>query len=145
GAGKTKTIAAKAAALLQDPNSIVGAVTFSKDAAMELRQRILGIAGAQAKRRLIAGTFHSLAFRQLGQPGDSRRDIATDGDRMGLLARVIAELGLGWKPEEVIPIIERIKTNFGRVDAASDSPDAQLYAAYQDALTRNGKIDFQDM
>ncbi|MFP3589059.1 UvrD-helicase domain-containing protein, partial [Paraburkholderia sp. SIMBA_055] len=38
---------------------------------------------------------------------------------------------------------ERIKTNFGRVEAGT--ADAQLYAAYQEALERNGKIDFQDM
>jgi superfamily I DNA/RNA helicase len=138
GAGKTKTIAAKAALLLSNPSAIVGAVTFSKDAAVELRDRILALAGDGARKRLIAGTFHSLAFKQLG-----KRDIATDGDRMGLLARVIAELGLNWKPEEVVPVIERIKTNFGRVEAGT--PDAQIYAAYQEALERNGKIDFQDM
>lgn len=138
GAGKTKTIAAKAALLLADPAAIVGAVTFSKDAAVELRDRILALAGDGARKRLIAGTFHSLAFRQLG-----KRDIATDGDRMGLIARVIAELGLAWKPEEVVPTIERIKTNFGRVQAGTE--DAQIYAAYQAALERNGKIDFQDM
>ncbi|MFP3554814.1 ATP-dependent helicase [Paraburkholderia sp. SIMBA_049] len=138
GAGKTKTIAAKAALLLADPAATVGAVTFSKDAAVELRERILALAGPQAKNRLIAGTFHSLAFRQLG-----KRDIASDGDRLGLIARVIAELGLEWKPEEVVPVIERIKTNFGRVEAGT--ADAQLYAAYQEALERNGKIDFQDM
>jgi superfamily I DNA/RNA helicase len=143
GAGKTKTIAAKAALLLADPSALVGAVTFSKDAALELRDRIVTLAGPDAKRRLIAGTFHSLAFRQLTPPGGKKRDIASDGDRMGLLARVIAELGLNWKPEEVVPVIERIKTNFGRVDV--DSPDAKLYNAYQDALSRNGKIDFQDM
>ncbi|MGU7775685.1 ATP-dependent helicase [Burkholderia sp. MR1-5-21] len=143
GAGKTKTIAAKAARLLADPAAVVGAVTFSKDAALELRDRILAVAGPDAKRQLIAGTFHSLAFRQLGQPGRPRRDIASDGDRLGMLARVIAELGLEWKVEEAVPIIERIKTNFGRVDAGTT--EAQLYRAYQDALERNGKIDFQDM
>ena len=138
GAGKTKTIAAKAALLLSNPAAVVGAVTFSKDAAIELRDRIRALAGDGAKKRLIAGTFHSLAFRQLG-----KRDIASDGDRMGLLARVIAELGLNWKPEEVVPVIERIKTNFGLVETGT--PDAQIYAAYQEALERNGKIDFQDM
>ncbi|MFM0091594.1 ATP-dependent helicase [Paraburkholderia sediminicola] len=143
GAGKTKTIAAKAALLLADPSAIVGAVTFSKDAAVELRDRILALSGSDAKRRLIAGTFHSLAFRQLTPSGGGKRDIASDGDRMGLLARVIAELGLAWKPEEVVPVIERIKTNFGRVEAGT--ADAQLYDAYQEALSRNGKIDFQDM
>jgi superfamily I DNA/RNA helicase len=143
GAGKTKTIATKAALLLADPSAVVGAVTFSKDAAVELRERILSLAGPDAKRRLVAGTFHSLAFKQLTPPGGRKRDIASDGDRMGLLARVIAELGLAWKPEEVVPVIERIKTDFGRVEPGT--ADAELYHAYQDALARNGKIDFQDM
>jgi superfamily I DNA/RNA helicase len=143
GAGKTKTIAAKAAWLLSRPNSIVGAVTFSKDAATELRDRILSLACADAKRRLLAGTFHSLAFRQLGGASGQRRDIASDGDRSGLIARVLAERGLKWKVEDVIQLIERIKTDFGRVEGAST--EADVYHAYQEALARNGKIDFQDM
>lgn len=144
GAGKTRTIAAKAALLLTDPATSVGAVTFSKEAATELRDRILRAAAPAARSRLTAGTFHSLAFRQLGLArGGMRRDIASEGDRAGLLARVLAELGVNWKVEEAVPVIERIKTNFGRVDKGTT--EAQLYDAYQEALERNGKIDFQDM
>lgn len=143
GAGKTKTIATKAALLLQEDAAVVGAVTFSKDAAIELRERILAVAGKAVKKRLIAGTFHSLAFKQLQRPGARPLDIASDGDRLGLLIRVMQDLGLEGKAEDVIPTIEKIKTNFGRCTA--DSADGQLYHAYQDALARNGKIDFQDM
>ncbi|KND56829.1 Plasmid conjugative transfer DNA helicase TrhI [Candidatus Burkholderia verschuerenii] len=147
GAGKTKTIATKAALLLQESAAnnaaIVGAVTFSKDAAIELRERILKAAGAAVKKRLIAGTFHSLAFKQLQRPGARPLDIASDGDRLGLLIRVMQELGREGKAEDVIPTIEKIKTNFGRCDPQSE--DGELYLAYQDALARNGKIDFQDM
>ena len=143
GAGKTKTIATKAALLLQEDAAVVGAVTFSKDAAIELRERILAVAGKAVQKRLIAGTFHSLAFKQLKRPGSRPLDIASDGDRLGLLIRVMQDLGLEGKAEDVIPTIEKIKTNFGRCDA--ESADGQLYHAYQDALTRNGKIDFQDM
>lgn len=142
GAGKTKTIASKAAALLGEPGALVGAVTFSKDAALELRDRILALAGPGAKARLVAGTFHSLGFRQIQRPG-KRRDIASDGDRTGLLMRVLAETGLNWKVEEVVPLIEQLKT--GITHAIEGSPEAVLYAAYEDALARNGKIDFQDM
>ena len=53
------------------------------------------------------------------------------------------DLGLDGKAEDVIPTIEKIKTSFGRCDAESE--DGKLYHAYQDALARNGKIDFQDM
>jgi superfamily I DNA/RNA helicase len=143
GAGKTKTIATKAALLLHEDAAVVGAVTFSKDAAIELRERILTVAGKAVKKRLIAGTFHSLAFKQLQRPGARPLDIASDGDRLGLLIRVMQDLGLEGKAEDVIPTIEKIKTNFGR--CAADSADGQLYHAYQDALARNGKIDFQDM
>jgi len=143
GAGKTKTIATKAALLLQDSAATVGAVTFSKDAALELRERILSAAGESVKKRLIAGTFHSLAFKQLKRPGARALDIASDGDRLGLLIRVMQELGRDGKAEDAIPTIEKIKTNFGRCDPNTD--DGELYHAYQDALARNGKIDFQDM
>jgi superfamily I DNA/RNA helicase len=143
GAGKTKTIATKVALLLSDPKSLVGAVTFSKDAAVEMRHRILKLSSPDAKRRLVDGTFHSLAFRQLRKPGGAKCDIASDGDRTGLLARVLAEHGFNWKVEEAVPVIEKIKTNFGRVTAGTQ--EAVLYNAYQQALERNGKIDFQDM
>ncbi|QGZ67025.1 ATP-dependent helicase [Paraburkholderia acidisoli] len=142
GAGKTKTIAAKAAALLAEPGARVGAVTFSKDAAIELRDRILKLAGAGAKTRLVAGTFHSLGFRQIQKSG-RKRDIASDGDRTGLLIRVLAETGLNWKVEEAVPVIEQLKT--GITHAIDGSPEAILYAAYEEALARNDKIDFQDM
>jgi superfamily I DNA/RNA helicase len=143
GAGKTKTIATKAALLLEEGAALVGAVTFSKDAAIELRERILAAAGKAVKKRLIAGTFHSLAYKQLQRPGSRPPDIASDGDRLGLLIRVMQELGREGKAEDVIPAIEKIKTNFGKCDPHSD--DGALYLAYQDALKRNGKIDFQDM
>ena len=143
GAGKTKTIATKAALLLQQDAVMVGAVTFSKDAALELRDRILAAAGKAVKKRLIAGTFHSLAYKQLQRPGSRPLDIASDGDRLGLLIRVMQEIGREGKAEDVIPAIEKIKTNFGKFDPQSE--DGQLYVAYQDALARNGKIDFQDM
>ena len=56
GAGKTKTIAPKAAILLGDPACRVGAVTFNKDAATELQDRIRVLAGPASMPRLLAGT-----------------------------------------------------------------------------------------
>jgi len=118
GAGKTTTIATKAALLLAEPNARVGAVTFSKDAAVELRDRIVKLAGPEHKRRLLAGTFHSLAYKQISGPG-RRLDIASDGDRTAILQRVLQDLGLPWKPEEAVPIIEQVKNNFGKAEEGS--------------------------
>ncbi|WP_116386151.1 ATP-dependent helicase [Cupriavidus taiwanensis] len=143
GAGKTATIAAKAAVLLGDPNLTVGAVTFSKDAAIELRDRILSLAGPGAKKRLIAGTFHSLAYKQLSSAAGKRLDIASDGDRAALLAQVLQDSGFEWKLDEAIAVIERLKTELGM--PAMDGLEGQLLAAYQEALERNGRLDFQDL
>lgn len=143
GAGKTATIAAKAALLLSDPNMTVGAVTFSKDAAIELRDRILALAGPSAKKRLIAGTFHSLAYKQLALAAGKKPDIATDGERTAIVTQVIQETSTEWKLEDAIATIERLKTTFDLPSV--ESADGQLFAAYQDALLRNGRLDFQDL
>ncbi|CAM2158311.1 DNA 3'-5' helicase (plasmid) [Pararobbsia alpina] len=143
GAGKTKTIATKAALLLGQRDRYVGAVTFSKDAALELRARILTLSGDSGKRRLVASTFHSLAFKQIRADRSQQSDVASEGDRQGLLAGVLQDLDIDWTVEDATALIEKIKTNFGKVDRGT--PEASLYAAYQDALMRNGKLDFQDM
>jgi superfamily I DNA/RNA helicase len=143
GAGKTATIAAKAALLLGNPELTVGAVTFSKDAAVELRDRILALAGPSAKKRLIAGTFHSLAYKQLSSAFGKRPDIATDGERTAILNQVLQESSLEWKLDDAVAAIERLKTEFGT--PPMDTVEGQLFSAYQDALKRNGRVDFQDL
>lgn len=143
GAGKTATIAAKAAVLLGNPNLTVGAVTFSKDAAVELRDRILALTGPSAKTRLIAGTFHSLAYRQLSSVLGTQPNIVSDGERTALLTQVLQEISVEWKLEDAVAAIERIKTEFGTPSLGT--VEGQLFATYQEALQRNGRVDFQDL
>ncbi|WP_020203523.1 ATP-dependent helicase [Cupriavidus sp. WS] len=143
GAGKTATIAAKAATLLADPQVTVGAVTFSRDAAIELRDRILALAVPSAKKRLLAGTFHSLAYKQLHRASGSRIDIVSSGHRVAIVAQVLQDTGIDWKMEDALAAIERLKTVLAAPEPGT--VDSQLYEAYQEALERNGKIDFQDM
>ncbi|MCL6469259.1 MAG: ATP-dependent helicase [Ralstonia sp.] len=143
GAGKTKTIATKAAILLADPACRVGAVTFNKEAATELQERIRALAGPASKARLLAGTFHGLAFKQLTPKGCKQQDIANEGDQLALVAQALKEADLDWKEEAALAAIEAIKMDFGRVPPGS--VEERLYSAYQQALARNGKLDFQDM
>lgn len=143
GAGKTATIAAKAAVLLADPKVRVGAVTFSKDAAVELRARILKLAGPQAKSRLLAGTFHSLAYRQLAPAGGKRPEIASDGHRAAIVSHVLQDLGMDMKLDEAVSVIDRLKI---RLDAPpNEGLEGRLYHAYQKALQRSKRVDFQDL
>lgn len=143
GAGKTATIAAKAAVLLAEPGVSVGAVTFSKDAAVELRDRILALAGSDARSRLFAGTFHSLAYKQLGKGPSGKKDIVHDGVRFAIVSRILQEHGVEMKVEDAIAAVERVKLELS--DPPSGSVEAEIFTAYQEALARNGKIDFQDM
>ncbi|MEM5432396.1 putative DNA helicase superfamily I [Cupriavidus taiwanensis] len=143
GAGKTATIAAKAAVLLADPGITVGAVTFSKDAAIELRERILALAGKAAKPRLLAGTFHSLAYRQLATPTGKRPDIASEGHRAAMVSQVLHDLGLEMKLEEAIAIIDRLKMSLH--EPADGGTESRLYHVYQKVLGRTKRLDFQDL
>ena len=143
GSGKTKTIATRAALLLADPANLVGAVTFSKDAAVELRERILALANEGAKERLLATTFHSLAFKLLGVKGSKRPAVASEGDRLAMVRIAINETGSDLKPEDAIKSIDAFKSRVGEV--VEETPEARVYHAYQHALERNGMLDFQDM
>lgn len=74
GSGKTSTSVAKATRILQDANRSLLMVTFSKDAAEEMRKRLLkAIADAgmkaPAEHQLIVATFHSVVIRHLKRHG----------------------------------------------------------------------------
>lgn len=165
GSGKTRMLAAKAAHLLASGAATVLAVTFTREAALEIRARIAAAAGPAAKPRLLVGTFHSLCYWQ-PRPATAkggfgaaifarmkvaagaarpRAQIATEGDRLAYLARARQIAGLGdLQAEEALKLLESAKA---RLDAPGEAatPAQKLLCAYQDVLARNGKIDFQDL
>lgn len=74
GSGKTSTSVAKATRILQDPKRSLVMVTFTKEAAEEMRKRLLksiSDAGMRAptEDRLVVATFHSIAIRHLKRHG----------------------------------------------------------------------------
>jgi superfamily I DNA/RNA helicase len=83
GAGKTKTIAAKVALLLSDPATRVGAVTFSKDAALEMRERILKL----QERRPGTVSLTEPSIRWLSSNSDNPVEATAMSHRMAI-ARV---------------------------------------------------------
>lgn len=159
GSGKTKTLAVKAAHLLSQ-GATVGAVTFTRDAAMELRERILLIAGQKALPFLVVGTFHSIdllmAFPAKAKSGSMgseilRRgfsklsrpwEIVREGKRRGFVMRAIEHSRLDITIEEATSIIEGIKS--GQVKPENDEQGI-LASMYKSIMDRNGVIDFQDI
>lgn len=164
GSGKTKTLAAKAARILADPHASVCAVTFTRDSALEIRERILRAAGDGVKPRLLVGTFHGLSWIQQTLPRTlgfgaavlermrvqgrfrERSAIATEGDRRSYVMRAIEMAGVSLNIEVAAQLIEATKVRLILPGQEHDEPVAErLCAAYQEVLTRNGKIDFQDI
>ncbi|KDN94706.1 ATP-dependent helicase [Hydrogenovibrio marinus] len=73
GSGKTTVLSHRSQRLLQEqPGSTLMAVTFTRDAANELKGRILKRV-PDANERVGAGTFHSLALDQLKRSGIKRK------------------------------------------------------------------------
>lgn len=158
GSGKTKTLAVKAALLLSRGKSVT-AVTFTRDAALELRDRILAIAGQQAVSMLLVGTFHSIDLL-MAFPGKQRTamgadilrkghsrlsrpwEIVREGSRRGFVARAIEHAELELTIEEATAVIEGIKSGHSKPETQRH---AELAATYQNIMGRHGVIDFQDI
>ena len=158
GSGKTKMLAAKAAYLLSDGKSVT-AVTFTRDSAIELRERIIKQAGEGAMSRLLVGTFHSIDLlmanptkktnmgREILSQSKSLLQrpwvIAKESFRRATVLRAISDSGLDdCEINVATTIIEGIKS--GQVKPTSDQ-EVKLVQTYTELMVRHGVIDFQDI
>ena len=162
------------------------ALTFTRKAAAEMRQRIIAMEGDSA-RALCMGTFHSVFIRMLrpwaqmlGYPyqfticdEDDARNILQDVIRVTLFGEDWKETRKHLTDEEkawrksmetrynvrlVGAIISSAKNAVVTPEVYADTPEiiqrdmknsrpalAQIYAAYQQRLLRNGTMDFDDI
>ena len=160
GSGKTKTLASKTAFALSDSRAKVVAVTFTRDSAVELRERIVKIAGHEVLPQIIVGTYHSvallMAFPSRVKPGGMGSNIlcgrstpfkqpwvvSPEGHRRSFVARAIKESGLASEFEDAMKIIESGKGD----DKLLNTPEKKrLVQIYNDLMQRHGCIDFQDI
>jgi DNA helicase-2/ATP-dependent DNA helicase PcrA len=160
GAGKTKTMATKAALLL-DQGDKVCAVTFTRDAALELRERIMKLADPRGKSRLLVGTFHSVCLLMATphkHKGEFGRDILAgmrspfasppilvkEGVRVSYVMRAIRESGLKMPVRDATPIIETVKEAGGKLTTIEPEVQ-QMVDLYVQLMNDAGVIDFQDI
>lgn len=158
GSGKTKTLAVKAARLLTTGQTVT-AVTFTRDAALELRDRIIDLAGADKITRLLVGTFHSIdmlmAFPARSKTGmgrdilaagysrlDRKWEIVKESMRRSIVERSIKQSELGIEVDQATADIEAIKAGHR---AAANEQEHALVQTYTALLQRHGVIDFQDI
>ncbi|MCP1674230.1 DNA helicase-2/ATP-dependent DNA helicase PcrA [Natronocella acetinitrilica] len=97
GTGKTKTLTHRAAELLRRGvhASNILVVTFTNDAAGEIRNRLLDMCGSEGEH-IVAGTFHSTIFSQILKGYPESKTLKTlginmedgpDGDRCAILSQ----------------------------------------------------------
>lgn len=145
GAGKTKVLSYRAARLLkQNPKGNLIAVTFTRDAALSLKDRILAQAGNSTKIRVGAGTFHSLSLNLLKKAG-VKVQLASPAEQSLLIRRAAEHTRDPIKYDEAVEAIEHIKSSMDAAPPAHTSPGAEAYHLYQEYLQQAGLHDFSDL
>ncbi|MGI8588443.1 MAG: ATP-dependent helicase [Chloroflexia bacterium] len=162
GSGKTRVLTHRIAYMLEargvDPYRIC-AVTFTNKAAKEMKRRLEELCGESASR-LTVGTFHALGVRILRQDINRigyDRDFAIydDDDQLGLVKQALKDLGFDEKqyaPRAVLSFISKAKSALLEPPAAREAAEnyfqeiaARVYLRYQELLTRNRAVDFDDL
>ncbi len=169
GSGKTRVLTSRIAYLIErgtDPARIL-ALTFTKKAAGEMKERIGQMVGERKARRIYMGTFHSVFIRFLREfadvigfpPGFTIYDTS---DSVSALKACIKQLGLDdktYKPKEVLSRISKAKNDlvtptpyaegaggFREDDRLHKKPDIyRIYQLYCQMCRQSGVMDFDDI
>ena len=168
GSGKTRVLTSRIAYILEkgcDPARIL-ALTFTKKAASEMKERIALMVGEKRARRLYMGTFHSVFIRflrefaeSLGYP--SAFTIYDTSDSVSAIKTCLKELQLDekiYKPKDVLSRISMAKNNLVTAsayrrnanalqnDAAAKKPRiCDIYDLYAYKCKMAGVMDFDDI
>jgi len=168
GSGKTRVLTSRIAYILEkgcDPSRIL-ALTFTKKAASEMKERIALMVGERKARRLYMGTFHSVFIRflrefseSLGYP--STFTIYDTSDSVSAIKTCIKELQLDekvYKPKDVLSRISMAKNNLVTASAYRRNPTVMqndtaarkprvcdIYDLYTVKCKQAGVMDFDDI
>lgn len=169
GSGKTRVLTSRIAYILAEKNldpARILALTFTKKAASEMKERIALMVGERRARRLYMGTFHSVFIRflrefaeSLGYP--STFTIYDTSDSVSAIKACLKELQLDdkvYKPKDVLSRISMAKNNLVtpaayrrnaqamQNDAAAKKPRiVDVYDLYAYKCKMAGVMDFDDI
>lgn len=163
GSGKTKVLTHKIAYLIQEKRVLpwnILAITFTNKAANEMKERIAGLVGENAKD-IWMGTFHSICVRILRKHidkigYDSSFVIFDTSDQKSLVKKCLKELQIDDKQfseKSVQAEISNAKNEMLEPDQYAfrvhgdfrKEKIANIYELYQKRLKENNAIDFDDI
>ena len=162
GSGKTRVLTYKIAYLIQEqglPPDKILAVTFTNKAAQEMKSRVQKLLDFDISSISI-GTFHSISAQLLRKEihhlGMSNSFIIYDQpDSVSVIKDCIKDLGLDVKqfePKTFKNHISQLKNSLVSYEQAEilandflSKKVAEVYALYQNQLTKNSALDFDDL
>ncbi len=167
GSGKTRTLTYRIAHLVEqgvDPFHIL-ALTFTNKAAGEMKERIIGLVGSEA-RNIWMGTFHSVFARLLRSDGNrlgytNSFTIYDTDDTKSAIKSIVKDLNLdpkAYKPSYVASRISMAKSNLLSPKDYMETPEiyqtdidskrpaiGQIYQMYDLRLHHSNAMDFDDL
>ena len=169
GSGKTRVLTSRIAYLIENgvaPERIL-ALTFTKKAAGEMKDRIADMVGASQARRIWMGTFHSIFIRFLREYSEwlgfpQSFTIYDTTDSVNAIKAVVKQLGFDdkvYKPKEVLSRISRAKNalvtptpymngqgGYREDDRIHKMPEIyRVYSEYCRVCKQSGVMDFDDI
>ena len=168
GSGKTRVLTSRIAYILEkgcEPSEIL-ALTFTKKAASEMKERIAVMVGERKARRLYMGTFHSVFIRFLREFAESMGYPSTftiydTSDSVSAIKTCLKELQLDdkvYKPKDVLSRISMAKNNLVTAEAYMKNAAAmqkdtlakkpfiwKIYQLYANKCKQAGVMDFDDI
>ena len=158
GSGKTSVIVERTAHMIQEgkiPASSVLVVTFSRAAAVEMKERFLKFTGVQ-RTGVTFGTFHGVFYGILKQAyGLNGGNILSEEEKYAILRELVVNCAAeqsqeGDFVEDIAKEISVVKG--GRISLehyySSCCPDEvfrQIFQGYRKVLNERRKLDFDDM
>ena len=119
GSGKTRVLTSRIAYLIElgVPPERILALTFTKKAAGEMKERIAAMVGERQARRIWMGTFHSVFIRFLRERAEdigfpSNFTIYDTSDSQNAVKGIIRQMNLDekqYKPREIFSLISKLK------------------------------------
>lgn len=168
GSGKTRVLTGRVAYMLAgggDPSRIL-ALTFTKKAATEMKERIAGLIGRREAWKIWMGTFHSIFIRFLREYADvlgypQAFTIYDTSDSLSAVKACIKELGLDdkyYKPKEILTRISLAKNDLVTAEAYRNDNQritadvhsrkprvCDIYSLYSQKCRNSGVMDYDDI
>src|SRR4030095_4928666 len=155
GPGKTRFIPVRTGWLLAHrvaPENVL-AMTFTRKAAGEMRERIGKLVGAKRADKLTIGTFHAFCARYLRSHARAAGlapnfTICDTSDQLSMARAALPELRVGTQRAPISLAKNRLETPEALLERPGDDRDelvGRAWRKYEEQLTRARMLDFDDL